>query len=109
MMECKVQNRLSAEEKMTVLKEHFVGKLAMSDLCDKYKLAPSTIWEWQNTLFKQGAQVLERKRFHAENIKLKQAEAKIAQLETKLKQKNDVIVELMQEHIELKKKFSGES
>lgn len=108
-MDRKVPNRFSAEEKIVVLKEHFVGKLAMSDLCDKYKLAPSTIWEWQNTLFKQGAQVLERKRFQSENVKLKQAEERIAQLAAKLKQKNDVIVELMQEHVELKKKFNGES
>ena len=106
-MERKALNFLSAEEKIGLLKEHLVAKVPVAELCDKYKIAPSVLWGWQKTLFNEGAQLLVRKKSHCDNLKLKRAELRIAQLEEKLKQKNDVIAELMQDHIELKKKLNG--
>ncbi len=42
------------EEKVKILKEHLVGHVAVSDLCDKYKLQPTVFYRWQKELFGNG-------------------------------------------------------
>jgi hypothetical protein len=109
-MQRKAPNFIPSTKKMEILKEHLVKKVPASDLSDKYKVAPSMIWSWQKLLFDNGYQLLDRKKSaKGSNSELRRRDAKIALLESKIKQKNEVIAELMQEHVDLKKKLSGES
>lgn len=94
----------SGAEKLAILKRHLVEKTPISDLCDEYQLQPSQIYNWQAQLFEHGTAAFERKPGRqpaAETAKDRQ----IAQLQAKLVQKNEVIGELLQEHVQLKKEL----
>ena len=61
-------------------------------------------YNWQKQFFENGAAAFERK-LNSANVKRQDdaSLAKIEVLETKLQQKNEVIAELLQEHVQLKK------
>lgn len=88
------------EEKVAILRRHLVEKVPVSDLCDELGLHPTVFYGWQKLLFENGAAAFERKRSR------RAAEAtRIEKLEAKLTQKNEVLAELMQEHVALKKEL----
>jgi transposase len=101
MSEAESQKRrhVSAERKVTILKRYLVEKTPISDLCDEYGIQPSQVYQWQKVLFENGVAAFERTHRRAEDAPGR----KVAALEAKLQQKNEVIAELMQEHVELKK------
>jgi len=73
----------------------------ISDLCDEYGIKPNQVYAWQKILVDN----LEAA-FHpvAKRAARKyRTEEKIARLENKLQQKNEVISELMEENIRAKK------
>jgi transposase len=76
-----------------------VDKAQISDLCDEYGIQPSQVYQWQKVLFEHGEAAFERTGHRAGDP----SQRKVAALEAKLQQKNEVIAELMQEHVELKK------
>ena len=90
-------------EKLAILREHLVEKVPISDVCQKHNLQPSLFYLWQKKLFEDGAVVFESK---AGSARQEAAEAqKLAALEARLQQKNEVLAELMGEHVALKKKL----
>jgi transposase-like protein len=97
-------------EKLAILKRRLVEKTPISDLCDEYRLQPSQIYYWQSQLFEHGAGVFERKPSRqgkqaesAKDRQIAQLEAVLARKEAKLAQKNEVISELMEENVRVKK------
>jgi transposase-like protein len=90
----------SAEEKTRVLRRHLIEKIPISKVCDEEKVSPSMYHRWQEQLFQNAALALEGKRTerHPE-------QQKIEKLEQKIRQKDEVLAELMAEHISLKKEF----
>ena len=87
------------EEKVAILKRHLVEKVPVSDLCDELGLNPTVFYGWQKQFFENGAAAFERKNSPAESHHLRT----IAALREKLQRKNEVVAELMEEHIQLKK------
>jgi transposase-like protein len=67
-------------------------------------MQPTVFYRWLDKLFKQGGQVFERG--EAEGGRRAEQE-KIEKLEKKLQQREEVMVELMQEHVQLKKALGG--
>jgi len=97
----KHRKHYTAQEKMSVLRRHLVDGVPVSNLCDELGLQPTVFYRWQKTLFENGAAVFEN---HNSNGKQKQAEEhRIHALEAKLRRKDEVLSELMEEHIALKK------
>ena len=91
----------NSAEKVFILKRHLVGREAVSDLCDEYQLQPKTFYDWQKQFFENGAAAFVR-----ENSRAKRAEEqRIQHLEEKLRTKHEVLSELMEEHIKLKKEL----
>ncbi|MDD3083115.1 MAG: transposase [Desulfobacterales bacterium] len=89
------------EEKVLILKRHLVEHMAVSDLCDEYQLQPKVFYEWQKRFFENGASA-----FVCEARSRKRAEeVRIQQLEDKLRRKHEVLSELMEEHVKLKKEL----
>ena len=43
----------TAEEKLSIVKEHLVGKKPVSELCERYRTV--TVLKWQQALFDHGA------------------------------------------------------
>ena len=89
----------SPEQKVQIIKEHLVEKAPLSDLCDRHGLHPTVFYRWQKSFFENGAKALESRR-DTEKSKL---EKKVRSLEDKISKKNDVLAELMEEHVALKK------
>ena len=90
------------EEKVAILRRHLVEKVPVSDLCDELGLNPTVFYSWQKQFFEHGAAAFQRK----EKGGRPSPEArKLQKLETKLAQKNEVLAELMQEHVQLKKEL----
>ncbi len=96
------------EEIMGILKRHFVDKEEISKICEDEDIQPSQFYRWQAMLFEDGAAVFQRKNGQAERRELQAAEEKAVALEAKLQKKNEVLSELMEEHVRLKKEL-GES
>lgn len=95
------RRNFTPQEKITILKRHLVDKVPISDLCDKHDLQPNLVYGWQQALFERGAQAFESKGREKRGIELR--EERIAALERKLAKKDEVLAELMEEHVALKK------
>jgi transposase-like protein len=97
---------IAGPEKLAILKQYLVEKVPISDLCDRHGLQPSQIYYWQAQLFEHGAAIFERKPGRQSGTDAVK-DRKIAHLEAKLAQKNEVISELMEANVR-EKKLNGE-
>jgi len=95
----KRRNRYSPDEKVSILKRHLVDKVPVSDLCDQHGLSPTVFYRWQKQFFENGSITFTQKRKGKEN----RQERRIRELEKKLTTKNEVVSELMEAHLKLKK------
>jgi len=93
------RRHFSPEEKVGILKKHLLEKVPVSSLCDHYGIHPTMFHRWLKEFFEGGALVFQRVQANGSN----KLEKRISQLEQKLTQKNEVLSELMEEHVKLKK------
>ncbi len=100
----KERKSYSGPEKMAILREHFIEGVPVSEVCDRHGLQPSLFYTWQKKLFENGASVFEAGNGPSKRQQDAQAQW-IEALEAKLKQKNEVVAELLEEHVALKKKL----
>lgn len=97
----KKRHNYTSEEKVSILRRHLVEHVAVSNLCDEYQLQPRIFYSWQKQFFENGAAA-----FLRDSRPQKRAEeVKIQQLEAKLVRKHEVLSELIEEHIKLKKEL----
>jgi transposase len=97
----KTRNQFTPQEKLAILRLHLLEHTPVSDLCDRHGIHPTMFYRWQKEFFENGAVALERRSKRAADLK----EQRIALLEEKLRRKNEVLAELMEEHIQLKKEL----
>ena len=95
----KHRRHYTPEEKVSIIRRHLVEKIPVSDLCQEQKLQPTVFYRWLKEFFENGAAAF-RKESDQER---KQEKQRIAALEAKLQSKNEVLSELMEEHVALKK------
>lgn len=93
----------SADEKVKVLREHLVDKVAVSEICERIGLNPNVFYSWQKQFFENGAAAFIKETKSRKVPYDKQLERKVAQLENKIVHKDGVIAEIMESHIKLKK------
>jgi len=94
------RRHFTPQQKVAIVKAHLVDGVPISDLCDKHQLQPAQFYLWQKQLFENGATAFERKTKHPG---ASPQERKLQALEAKLITKNEVIAELMEECVLLKK------
>jgi len=97
----KKQKRYNPEEKVTIIRRHLVEKEPISNVCDEYKIHPTAYYRWQKEFFEHGAEAFRKNK----DKKEKYLEQTIEKLEAKLTKKHEVLSELMEEHVALKKKI----
>ena len=100
----KARRHFTAQEKVAILRRHLLEKTPVSDLCDQFGIHPTLFYRWQKEFFENGHTAF------AHTGKRRQAEddakdRKIATLAEKLQRKNEVLAELMEEHVQLKKEL----
>jgi transposase-like protein len=98
------RRHLSPSEKVKILKEHLLEKEPVSKLCEKYGVHPTQIYGWLKTFFENGESAFMRSGGSSEKGG---SQERIQQLEDRIKKKDEVIAELLEEHVELKKKTDG--
>lgn len=100
----KSRRSFSSQQKVKILKEHLVQRREISEICDEYSIHPNMFYRWQKQFFEHGERAFQNQK----DFRTRKLEKKISSLEDKLSQKNEVLSELMQEHVALKKSH-GES
>jgi transposase-like protein len=95
----KHRRHFTPEEKVAILRRHLVEKQDVSAICKDLNLQPTVFYHWQKEFFEHGALAFKRQ----DDQRSQHYEKKIQALEDKLKRKNDVLAELMEEHVALKK------
>ncbi len=88
----------TAEQKVRIIKKHLVDGVPLSDVCDKHGIHPSVFYRWQKAFFEKGHLAFENS-----DGKTPKADREIARLQRKISHKNEVLAELMEEHVALKK------
>jgi transposase len=86
-------------EKVAILRRHLVEKVSLSQICEEYDLKPTVYYRWQKQFFEQGATVFQT----ARNGEVSRLRRQVAALEEKVTRKNEVVAELMDEYVALKK------
>lgn len=92
------------EEKVAAVRRHLVEGVPVSDLCDELAIKPTQYYAWQKQFFENGGLAFPRR-----NGKNRQQpnrdQKKIAALQEKLQKRDEVVAELLEEHVQLKKEL----
>ena len=96
----KERRRFEAAEKVKIIREHLLDGKPLSQVCEKHGIAPTQFYQWQKTFFENGMAAFEPKKAAGREYEL---ETKLKQLDKKLVKKDEVIAELVEHNISLKK------
>lgn len=100
------RKHLTPEQKVSIVRRHLLEDVPVSDLCDEFGIHPTQYYNWQKQLFENGSLAFQRRTNGANKRRQQDATAKkLAQLEDKLQKKNEVVAELLEEHVQLKKEL----
>lgn len=91
----------SAEFKVKILKEHLEQQVPVGKLCEQYNLHPNLIYLWKKELFSGALETFTKRKNSRED-------AKITRLEEKLKDKDSLISEIIEDNLRLKKSLNGD-
>lgn len=91
----------TADEKVAILRRHFLDRVPISELCREHSIQPTQFYRWQKQFFENGASAFAS----ASRPDPAPLERTVAALEQKLTRKNEVLSELMEEHVKLKKEL----
>lgn len=98
----KERKTYTADEKVVILRRHLIERVPVSQVCEEHQLNSDVFYRWQQQFFENGAAVFQSERKPGPRQPDAQAR-RIDALEAKLQQKNEVLAELMEEHVALKK------
>jgi transposase-like protein len=99
MKERKERKNYTSQEKVAIIRKHLIEHAAVSEICEQHHIQPTQFYRWQQEFFENGALAFERKKDGSSQAD----KQRIEYLESKLSQKNEVLSELMEEHVKLKK------
>jgi transposase-like protein len=95
----KGRKHYTGEEKVAILRRHLLEKEPISKLCDELGLQPTVFYRWQKEFFENGAAAFQNK----PRANQQAEQERIEYLEKKIQTKDEVLAELMAEHVALKK------
>ena len=94
------RKNFTAEQKVSILKEHFENQISVADICEKYRIHPNQFYKWKKDLFENAVDTFSTKRG-------RKKKSVTDDLESKINERNEIIAELLEENLKLKK-LSGE-
>lgn len=95
------KRKFTAEFKVQVLREHLENQVPVGKLCEQYALNPNLFYLWKKELFTGALETFTKKKTSSSD------EVKITRLEEKLKDKDSLISEIVEDNLRLKKKLNG--
>jgi transposase-like protein len=100
------RRHFTPEQKVAVLRQHLLERVPLSEVCNQHRIAPTLFYQWQKAFFENGAAAFASTR--AQTREHEAAQAKITALEARLRHKDEVIAEVVEELVHAKKEL-GES
>ena len=101
----KPRRSYSSEMKAEVLRAHFKDKKLVSQVCEEFEVKPSSFYLWRDQLLVNMATALESQSKQRRNGAEAALTKKVAALEAKLAVKDNVIAEISEEYVHLKKEL----
>jgi transposase len=101
----KSRRHFSPEQKAEIVRRHLAGKEPVSNLADELNVQPTQIHGWVKQVLDLAEQAFAKSSHRAARRVDDGKDKKIAALEAKLVKKNEVVAELMEEHVQLKKEL----
>jgi transposase len=98
------RRHFTAQDKIKLLRLHLLEGRPISEICDEHGLAPSNFYNWQKTFFENGAAAFERDRAPRPRGSGSDQQ-RVAQLEARLKRKEEVIAMLSEDLLNTKKEL----
>ena len=98
----KERKNYTPEEKVAILRRHLIERVPVSQICEEQQLNSNVFYRWQQQFFENGTAAFKsdgKPTTRQQDAQTRRVEA----LEAKLRQKNEVLAELMEEHVALKK------
>jgi transposase InsO family protein/transposase-like protein len=99
----KQRKHYTPEGKVAILRRHLLEQVPISELCDKQGLQPTVFYRWQKEFFENGAAAFQQKARPNHSAE----QERISYLEKKIQTKDEVLAELMAEHVAPKKRDWG--
>lgn len=100
------RRKFTTQEKAEILRQHLKDKVPVSDLCDEYDVQPSVLYDWLSKALTHLAAALDAATpLSAVNRQSRENEAQIASLHAKLAKKDQVIAQISEEYVTLKKEL----
>ncbi|MBS1254323.1 MAG: hypothetical protein MAG581_00112 [Deltaproteobacteria bacterium] len=97
------RRRFTEAQKAKAVLDHVQDGVPVSQVCEELGIHPNQYYDWQKQAFCGLPQVFSREISRQERSHQRQVES----LKEKLSQKDEVIAELLSEHIALKKKIGA--
>lgn len=102
-MSKKTRRHHTPDQKIYLLRRHHLEKVPVSEVCEGAELQPSVFYGWQRHLFEHGALAFGESRKRIETSREQQLEAEIERLKARLARKDEVIAEVTEELVKVKK------
>ena len=107
-MSKKTRRTHTPAKKAEILRRHLVDKIPVSQVCEDYGIQPSVFYNWQRQALANLEGLFEEARGgkrarSARDRELARKQEKIDALEARISRKDQVIAEISEEHITLKK------
>jgi transposase len=99
----KQRKHYTPEEKVAILRRHLVEQVPISESCDKHGLQPTVFYRWQKEFFENGTAAFQPKARPNHSAE----QERIDCLEKKIQTKDEVLAELMAEHVAQKKRLGN--
>lgn len=99
----KPRRHFTTDQKVAILRRHFVDKVAISEICAEYDLQPSVFYDWQRLVLENLGSALQPAA--TTTSREKELERENEALKAKLAKKDSVIAEISEEYVALKKEL----
>ncbi len=100
----RTRRHFTPEQQVALLRLHLLEKKPVSDICQEHGLSVNLFYLWQKQFFENGTAAFEnngKRPKAAQDAK----DRKITALQDKLRVQNEVLAELMEEQVQLKKEL----
>lgn len=95
------KRQFTAEFKVQILREHLENQIPVGKICEQYNIHTNLFYLWKKELFTGALETFSKKK------KSKTDEVKVNRLEEKLRDKDSLISEIVEDNLRLKKKLNG--
>lgn len=94
------RRKFTAEFKVQILREHIENQVPVGKLCEQHGIQTTLFYNWKNELFTGALDIFSK------NKNGKSKTDKLHQLEEKLRDKDSLISEIVEDNLRLKKSVS---